>query len=160
MWWLLPYTALIINILIIWFMPKRLTNQEIYVSWIIIAMINLSSDIVLSLYYKLYELGEPGVQLSVHLLEWTLAASYGIIYLNFMPQKIYKFMLYTIVWVAYSLIFESALVHFKFINYTGWKLLYSVLFTSLTVLHKKMKYYYNLCQQLPIVHKFHFEVKN
>jgi len=126
MWWLLPYIALIINIFIIWFMPKRLTNQEIYVTWFIIALINLSSDVVLSLYYKLYELAKPGIQLRVHIIELTLAASYGIIYLNFMPQKLLKFVLYTVIWVAFSLFFESVLVHFKFINYTGWKLLYSV----------------------------------
>jgi hypothetical protein len=86
MWWF-TYTALSINLLVIWFMPKRLTLKEIYVTWFIIAMINLSSDFVLCLYFKLYELDGSGIQLRVHLLEWTLGASYGIIFLNFMPKK-------------------------------------------------------------------------
>ncbi|MFP5111945.1 hypothetical protein ACSU64_06140 [Bacillaceae bacterium C204] len=124
MWWF-TYTALSINLLVIWFMPKRLTLKEIYVTWFIIAMINLSSDFVLCLYFKLYELDGSGIQLRVHLLEWTLGASYGIIFLNFMPKKVHKFILYLTVWVAYSLFFEAVLVHLKYVNFTGWKLLYS-----------------------------------
>src|SRR4051812_47291250 len=119
MWWF-PYTALGINLIIIRFMPKRLTIKEIYVTWFVIAMINLSSDIILSKYFKLYEINGGGFQLRVHLLEWTLAASFGIIFLNFMPQKLNKFILYLIAWLVFSMIFEALLVILKFINYMGW----------------------------------------
>ncbi|WP_127588797.1 hypothetical protein [Paenibacillus koleovorans] len=64
MWWS-TYFALAINLIIIAFMPKRLTKVEIYVTWIIIVCINLSSDIILALYFKLYELDEPGIQFMV-----------------------------------------------------------------------------------------------
>lgn len=50
MFWV-PYLALVINLLIIWFMPKRLTNREIYASWAVIALINLSTDVTLDLYF-------------------------------------------------------------------------------------------------------------
>lgn len=55
MYWF-PYSALAVNLLIIWLMPKSLTNKEIYVSWFVVALINMSTDLVLSLYFRLYEL--------------------------------------------------------------------------------------------------------
>ncbi|MGY6211660.1 hypothetical protein LIS77_15515 [Cytobacillus firmus] len=61
-------------------MPKRLTNKEIYFSWAVIALINLSTDVTLSLYFRLYELNGGGVQLGVHIIELTLGASFGIIF--------------------------------------------------------------------------------
>ncbi|MEK3853799.1 hypothetical protein [Cytobacillus sp. FSL H8-0458] len=36
MYWV-PYLSLAINLIVIWFMPKHLTNKEIYVSWAVIA---------------------------------------------------------------------------------------------------------------------------
>lgn len=125
MWWF-TYTALAINFIIIWFMPKHLTMKEIYVTWFIVALINLSTDVVFDLYLHLYHLSSGGVQIRVHILELTLGASYGIIYLNFMPKRWSKFILYMAAWLAISLIFEVALVHIKFVNYSGWRLLYSV----------------------------------
>ncbi len=62
MWWLLPNLSLFINLVIIRFMPKYLTKKEIYISWFVVALFNLSSDIVLSLYFRLYELNGDGVQ--------------------------------------------------------------------------------------------------
>jgi hypothetical protein len=125
MWWF-TYIALAINLIIIWFMPKRLTHKEIYVTWFVIAIINLSSDIVLDLYLHLYHISSGGVQLRVHLLEWTLGASYGIIYLNFLPKTLKKFIPYLIVWTIYSFTLEAVLVHINYINYTGWRIWYSL----------------------------------
>jgi hypothetical protein len=127
MWWF-TYIALVVNLLIIWFMPKRLTRSEIYVTWLIIACINLSADIILALYFKLYELDGKGIQLGVHFLELTLSPSYGIIYLNFMPRTVKNFIWYLIGWVSISVLFEYVLIHFRFINYSGWELWYSALF--------------------------------
>ena len=127
-WLLIPYTSLALNLLIIFFMKKRLTYREIYISWFVIALINLSSDVVLSLYFKLYELGESGIQLSVHLLELTLGASYGIIFLNFMPQHPFHFILYSAVWLVYSLLFEILMIRVNFINEYDWSLWLSGLY--------------------------------
>ncbi|ESU33228.1 hypothetical protein G3A_07285 [Bacillus sp. 17376] len=121
-----PYLALVINLLIIWFMPKRLTGREIYVTWAVIALINLSTDVTLDLYLKLYELGGPGVQLRVHFIEMTLGASFGIIFLNFMPRKISAFSLYMAVWLVITILFELLMVKVEFIRYTGWEWWYSV----------------------------------
>ncbi|MBS8263683.1 hypothetical protein DYI25_04405 [Mesobacillus boroniphilus] len=125
MFWV-PYLALLINLLIIWFMPKRLTNREIYTSWAVIALINLSTDILLDLYFNLYELGGPGVQIRVHFIEITLGASFGIIFLNFMPRKISAFVFYMAGWLVISILFELLMVKVGFIHYTGWKIWYSV----------------------------------
>jgi hypothetical protein len=125
MYWL-PYSALVINLLIIWRMPKRLTVKEIYITWSVVALINLSTDVLLSLYFRLYELNGPGIQLSVHIIEVSLAASFGIIYLNFMPYSLRRFALYTGVWSIFSIVFEYILVKLQFINYIEWEIWYSL----------------------------------
>lgn len=106
MYWF-PYLSLAINLIIIWFMPKRLTNKEIYVSWAVIALINLSTDVMLSLYFRLYELNGGGVQLWVHIIELTLGASFGIIFLNFMPESRRSFFFYTAAWVIFSVLLRN-----------------------------------------------------
>lgn len=125
MYWA-PYLALAVNLLIIWFMPKRLTNKEIYITWSVIALVNLSTDVTLSLYFKLYELAGPGVQLGVHFIEITLGASFGIIFLNFMPKQPRPFMLYLAAWVVLTMLFELLMVKVKFLNYILWEPWYSV----------------------------------
>jgi hypothetical protein len=121
-----PYTVIIINLIIIWFMPKRLTQKEIYITWMTITAINLSTDIIFDLYFNLYHfVGGGKVHLSVHIVEWTLGPSNAIIFLNFMPPIWRVFMFYLITWIAYSLLFEAFSLHFHFLSYTGWKLWYS-----------------------------------
>lgn len=123
---LAPYLALVINLLIIWFMPKRITGREIYATWAVIALINLSTDVTLDLYFRLYELGGPGVQIGVHFIELTLGASFGIIFLNFMPRKNSAFVLYILAWLVITILFELLMVKVGFIRYTGWEWWYSV----------------------------------
>lgn len=125
-WWFIPFTSLVINLLVIYFMPKHISKKEIYISWFVIALINLSSDVVLSLHFNLYELGREGLQLRVHFIELTLGASYGIIFLNFMPKDRMKFAVYTILWVAYSIVFELLMMKVNFITTYEWEIWYSV----------------------------------
>jgi hypothetical protein len=142
MWWIASYLALVINLIIICLMPKRLTKKEIYVTWFVIALINLSTDVLLCLDFRLYELAEPGVQLSVHVLELTLGPSYGIIYLNFMPEQNRKFYPYIAAWVAYAVIFEFIMVQVDFVNYSGWKLWYSAIYYVFAYLFLRWHLYY------------------
>jgi hypothetical protein len=141
MWWFV-YTALAVNLSIIWCMPKRLTRKEIYVTWFIIALLNLSSDFIFNLYFKLYELDGPGIQLRVHLLELSLGASYGIIFLNFMPHRISTFIWYLIGWLAYSVLFEAVLVYIHYVNYSGWRLWYSAIFYFFSFLFLRWHIHY------------------
>jgi hypothetical protein len=133
MWWI-AYVALVINLITIWLMPKRLTKTEIYVTWFVIACVNLSTDIIMALYLDLYEIDQPGIQLRVHLLELTLSPSYGIIYLNFMPPKVKAYILYLVAWLIYSVLFEWLLVLGGFFIYKGWKLWYSPFYYLLALL--------------------------
>jgi hypothetical protein len=133
MWWFV-YTAAMINLIIIWFMPKRLTRREIYVTWLVIVAINLSVDLMLSLYFKAYELDGKGIQPQVHLIEWLLGPSHGVIFLNFMPKRIRTFAIYVMGWLVYSLLFEAVTVHLHFVNYYTWKLWYSAIVYLLTFL--------------------------
>ncbi|HWJ79950.1 MAG TPA: hypothetical protein VNR61_17955 [Niallia sp.] len=132
-----PYVILFLALLLIWYMPKHLSKVEIYVTWFVIALINLSVDIVLSFVFNLYELGEEGIQLSVHIIELSLGSAHGIIFLNFMPQKRKRFLSYFLFWLIYSVLLEAGLVHFKFIHYSGWKLWYSFIFYSLALLYTR-----------------------
>lgn len=127
MYWF-TYLSLAINLIVIWFMPKHLTNKEIYVSWAVIALINLSTDVALSLHFRLYELDGGGVQLGVHLIELTLGASFGIIFLNFMPESIRAFFFYTASWVIFSVLFEIITSKLHFIHYISWKWWYSIFY--------------------------------
>jgi hypothetical protein len=47
--------ATIIAILIVWFMPKRLTSQEIYSTWIVMALLTRTSDQFLDQVFNLYD---------------------------------------------------------------------------------------------------------
>jgi hypothetical protein len=133
MWWI-PYTALLINLVVIWLMPKRLSKVEIYAIWFVTVCINFSTDIVLAIYFDLYELAGEGIQLGVHLLEWTLSPSYGIIFLNFLPRRTFNWILYLIGWTVYSVLFEALLVNVDFVVYSGWKLWYSAIYYLLALL--------------------------
>ncbi|WP_400243912.1 hypothetical protein AB3U99_22240 [Niallia sp. JL1B1071] len=135
MWF--PYIYLIFTLIIIWFMPKRLTKVEIYVTWFVVALINLSSDIILSFVFHMYELGPKGVQLSVHLIELTLGSIHGILYLNFMPHDVKKFIPYFFAWFVYSILLESILIYFGFITYSGWSLWYSGIYYVIALIYTR-----------------------
>ena len=128
-----PYSYLAVTLIIIWFMPKHLTKKEIYVTWFVVALINLSSDVILSLVFHLYELGPNGVQLYVHIIELTLGSTHGIIYLNFMPHGLRKFIPYFFGWLVYSILLESILIYFGFVTYSEWKLWYSGIYYAVAL---------------------------
>lgn len=132
-----PYICFLVTLIIIWFMPKHLTKVEIYVTWFVVGLINLSSDIILSFVFHLYELGPKGVQLSVHFIELTLGSTHGIIYLNFMPHDVKRFIPYFFAWIAYSILLESALLYFGFITYSGWSLWYSGIYYAVALVYTR-----------------------
>lgn len=135
MWF--PYLYLLLTLIIILFMPKRLTKVEIYVTWFVVALINLSSDLILSFVFHMYELGPKGVQLSVHFIELTLGATHGIIYLNFMPQHFKNYIPYFCAWLFYSVLLEFLLLSFEFLTYSGWHLWYSRIYYAFALLYTR-----------------------
>lgn len=117
--------ALIINLFIILFMPKRLTRQEIYITWAALAAIALNSDLYVGNILDLYDFSTADVQFSDLLVDFILPPSYGIIFLNFMPKRKYRLTAYIILWSIYSVLFEWATVYFRFEKLKGWTPWYS-----------------------------------
>ncbi|MBO7743243.1 hypothetical protein I8J29_03490 [Paenibacillus sp. MWE-103] len=132
--WAVPGAVAAINLLIIWFMPKRMSGLEIYATWFTVAAINLSVDIILCLYFKLYEINGPGIQLWVHVLELVLGPSFGILYVNFMPESRRRFLIYAAAWLVFAVLLEALLVHVRFIVYMHWHLAYSACFYACALL--------------------------
>src|SRR5690606_16547985 len=54
--------------------------------------------------------------------------SFGIIFLNFMPETMRSFFFYTAAWVLFSVLFEIVTVKVDFINYISWKWWYSIFY--------------------------------
>lgn len=119
MWYMI--FALLINLIIIWFMPKRISKQEIYISWLILAFIAFFADALIGQIIDLYDFQEPGIQLSDLLIDALVPPSYGIIFLNFLPTERKKSLRYIIYWTIYSVVFEigSVLSGFEDIS-KGW----------------------------------------
>lgn len=125
---LFGYVSLAITILIIWFMPKRITRKEIYITWGWIAAITVYSDLVFGLILDLYDFVEPEMNFLDLLLQATLPPSFGIIFINFLPRKRRQFIAYLVAVVIISLFYEWLSLLTGYLVYKGWKLWYSAPF--------------------------------
>ncbi|WP_194138504.1 hypothetical protein [Robertmurraya kyonggiensis] len=111
------------------FMPKRLSWSEIYISWIVISFIVLVSDLTLGEIFNFYDLlNKPGPQLTDVIIEITLPACFGIIFLNFMPLEWKKSIWYCLFIIIFSTCYEQLARFFEYVHYKGWKISYSVLY--------------------------------
>lgn len=110
----------------VWGMPKRLTKQELYVSFTALAALNTLVDIIGAQQLGLYYMGESNIvePYSV-VIETFLGSSFGLIFLNYMPQDWRKFIPYLTAWVVLSLAFELFQVKIGYLIYTGWSIWYS-----------------------------------
>lgn len=118
----------IITILIIIFMKKRMTKQELISTACFVSLVTIVSDVYIGDILDLYDLMKPGPQVSDMIIELTLPATFGIIYANYMPNEISKFLWYLIFWVVFSVLYEQLSRYFGYVSYKGWKILYSVVF--------------------------------
>jgi len=115
--------------LIILITPKRLTKQEVYITWIIVSLLTLLSDLTFGLFWDKYDLmNSKGPEPLDLIVEITLPALFGIIYVNFIPAGKRKFILYLLFWVAFSVGYEQISRVFGYISYKGWKVWYSIIF--------------------------------
>ena len=124
MFWF-PTIETIILLPIVWFMPKRLTRLEIYVTWSVMAALTLATDILLNLAFKLYYNETPKTDWQALILEILLPPAFGVIFLNFMPSRRVIFMAYSLIIVFLSDINELLNVHFRYITYVHWNICYS-----------------------------------
>ncbi|MDD3653960.1 MAG: hypothetical protein PHO01_07230 [Desulfotomaculaceae bacterium] len=119
--------TIIFNLLCIWFMPKKLSWKEIYITWGIFAAITINTDIIVGEIIDLYDFTAPGLQFEDVFIDALLPPSFAIIFLNFMPEDNNTFIKYLVFWTAFSVSYEWAAVHYGFIILKGWSLWYSFL---------------------------------
>ncbi len=124
-----------ITICFIWFMPKRLSKQEIYITWGIMAALTLIIDLIFGLVYDLYDFATPNVTLIDIFLQAALPPSIGVIFLNFMPEKRSRFIPYLLLVTLSSVIFEWLCIMFKYLVYKGWSIWFSAIFYFLGMIY-------------------------
>lgn len=120
------FLTIAINFLIIGWMPKKLTPQEIYVTWGMISAIAINSDLLLGNLLDWYDFGRNDLQLYDLIVDAVLPSSFAILFLNFMPVHCSKSSLrYIIIWTAFSVAYEWVAVWVGFENLKGWTPWYS-----------------------------------
>lgn len=129
------YISLAITATIVWFMPKHLTKQEIYITWLILSGLTVNTDLVFGFVFDLYDFVDEGIPLKDLFLQWFLPPSFGIIFLNFMPLKRSSFMWYLAVVVLISVFFEALSLQFHYLVYKGWSLWYSAIIYFLGMIY-------------------------
>jgi hypothetical protein len=123
--------ATIIAILIVWFMPKRLTSQEIYSTWIVMALLTRTSDQfldqVFNLYDQLPQYNVGGTNCIAIVLQNLFPPAAGVMILNFMPKVRFHFIAYTMGVTLFSVVFEWITIQVGYLFYYKWSLWYSAL---------------------------------
>ncbi len=139
------YMTIVIAILIIfiWFMPKHMKRRDIYIIWISMSYVELVVDLYLDKVLDLYYFaGSNELNPGVLTIKLFTAPVFAIPFLNFMPNKISRFIPYWLLWAAFATFFEWTTVHFGYLTYTGWKLWYSAVFYTLIFPLVRWHYYY------------------
>lgn len=115
----------ILAYLIVWLMPKRLTRQEMYSTWLFMVFATRTTDQLLDLVFHLYDQLGPGIQWQVVVIQTVFPGALGIIILNFMPKNRVKFFVYSIGYTLFSLIFEWITIRVGYLTYNNWSMWYS-----------------------------------
>ncbi|WP_156396607.1 hypothetical protein [Paenibacillus sp. Soil724D2] len=118
--------ASILANLIVWLMPKRLTRQEMYSTWLFMVFITRSTDQLLDLVLHLYDQLGPGIQWQVVVIQTVFPGAVGIIILNFMPLSRFKFFAYLFGCTLFSIFFEWIAIRVDYLTYNNWSMWYSV----------------------------------
>lgn len=139
-----PILTIAVNLVFIWYMPKRMTHKEIYTTWAVLSMLSLSVDTLFghSGEITLLHFQEPGLHVSDLLIEIMLAPSFGIIFSNYMPERLGAFIQYTVGWIAFSTLYEWVTVQIDFLVYDGWKLWYSTVIYAITFVFIRWHMYF------------------
>lgn len=133
-----------IALLFVWFIPKRLSGKEIYITWWVMSALAVFTDLLLGVApFDLFDfLQDPKPELLSILVEMTMPAAYGIIFLNFMPMRKQPFVFYLVGFVLLSVFMEWLTVRFGYLIYKGWNLWYSSLVYSIGCLFLRWHLFY------------------
>lgn len=122
--------SVIIFNLVAYFIPKRISNLEIYTTVIFALLFNIVVDDYTDLMYDFYGYFKKGVDWEYLILFLGLFPAGNVVFLNYYPFKknIEKKIIYTIGWTAFLVVFEwASLKAGYYYYYNSWKLWYSAL---------------------------------
>lgn len=136
------YFMIFVNLAIIYFMPKRLTKQEIYIAWGILSSVTLNTDLFFGYLLDQYDFVLSKITLTDLLFQAIVPPTFGVIFLNFMPANREIIIKYVIGWVIFSVLFEVISVQVDFLIYKGWKLWYSAVIYLVVFLYLRWHYFF------------------
>ncbi|MGM7722910.1 hypothetical protein [Metabacillus sp. Hm71] len=122
-----PITLGIISLIYIFFMPKRLTWGEIYLTFGTIGYVALIIDMFFMLnYFDVFDLGRKPMQEGIgDLLSYGVIPScYAVIFLNHLNQE--KKWIYVILFTLLSSLSEWMLVQIGYMKLKGWQTWWSI----------------------------------
>jgi len=147
---LLLLISIVVLNAIAFFIPKKLTRLEIYVTSLFAVYFAVQVDVYLNLAHDLYGYFSTGANYRSLLAIWGLYPAFSIIFLNLYPyqsrmyRKIAYLLLMTILSTAMEWLFSR---YFGFFYHNGWELIHSfitypfLLIVLLLHLHFIRKYF-------------------
>lgn len=122
---LYPWIILAVLIIVLFFMPKRLTLKENILVFASIGYIAWNSHMIIGVMLDLLDFGRSK---EVEFIDWlfvTLSPPLiAVLYLNF--KKTDRYLLYAIGWTILSFFFEWSLVLSGYMKNVGWKTWYAI----------------------------------
>lgn len=146
---LLMILTIIIFNMIVYFMPKRLSNVEMYVTSLFAIGLHLLFDMYLDVKYGLYGYFDPKfVNWEMLGVTFGIYPAVNIIFLNFYPlhQTFLRKSFYIIMCSGMAVLYESIAVHTDLFYYNGWNLIYSAIVYPL--LYLSLLWNYSLIKKL------------
>jgi hypothetical protein len=123
MWY--AYTSIGVFLLILLFMPKKLTLQEMYYSTGVVGFGAWLGDVLVGDVFKAFRIGpSPNTYLIDYIFISFIPLAIALIYLNFLTKN--KSALYKWLWVVVAYLLEWGAVASGYMVNKGWKTWYSI----------------------------------
>jgi len=121
--------SVILYNLVAWFIPKRITRDEMLTTSLFALQLEAEIDIYLDLKYHLYGYFGFGPDWLALVPIYGIFPAANIIYLNYYPYTgtSLRKAVYIGAWSIFSAVYEWSAVYAGWFYYTGWKTWYSVL---------------------------------
>lgn len=133
-WWYPVSLGIIMSLIILW-MPKRISREEIYLTIGVIAAIVWTTDSIVGFLIDLFDIGKKhNIGLPELFFYSVIPSCFAVIYLNVYHEN--KRLQYTIIFVALSLLAEWIAVLTGIMKLVHWNTLYS------TPVYLVVYYYY------------------
>lgn len=110
-----------------WFMPKRLTYAEMYMSIFFSTCLEMVVNIILDLKYHLYGYFNNTVNLETFIAVFGIYPAVAVIFTNFYPRLFWRRVFYILGWTVFSVIYEWAAMKWGYFYHRNWSLWYSAL---------------------------------